>query len=59
VGADNEYIPQLLGFETAGSMAEALYRARGERSILNVACVALPQLVRPVVRVRSSTEAAA
>lgn len=59
VGADNEYIPQLLGFETAGSMAEALYRARGERSTVNVACVGLPELVHPVVRVPSSTEAAA
>ncbi len=29
VGADNEYIPKLLGYETAPSMDEALYRARG------------------------------
>lgn len=29
VGADNEYIPKLLGYETAQSMDEALYRARG------------------------------
>jgi hypothetical protein len=29
VGADNEYIPKLFGWETAGSMAEALYRAKG------------------------------
>jgi hypothetical protein len=30
VGADNEYIPKLLGWETAPSMDEALYRAKGE-----------------------------
>ena len=28
VGADNEYIPKLLGWETARTMDEALYRAK-------------------------------
>ena len=28
VGADNEYVPKILGYETAGSMAEALRMAR-------------------------------
>jgi lactate racemase len=28
VGADNEYIPHMLGFETAPNLAQALYRAR-------------------------------
>jgi hypothetical protein len=59
VGSDNEYIPRLLGFETAGSMAEALYRARGERSTLDIACIGLPQLVQPVVRAQAKAEVAA
>jgi len=29
VGADNEYMPKLMGFETAPTMDEALYMARG------------------------------
>jgi hypothetical protein len=28
VGADNEYIPKLLGYETAGSMPEAIEMAK-------------------------------
>jgi hypothetical protein len=40
VGADNEYIPKLLGWETAPSMDEALYRARGgEARSLDIACL--------------------
>ena len=31
VGADNEYVPRLLGFETATSVGDALYRARGRK----------------------------
>jgi hypothetical protein len=60
VGADNEYMPQRLGFETAASIEEALYRARGERNTLEIACVALPDLVQPEVdsRVPSSEVAA-
>lgn len=40
VGADNEYIPRRFGFETASSMQEALYRARGEtRRPLHIGCL--------------------
>ncbi len=40
VGADNEYIPKLLGYETAPSMDEALYRAKnGEARSLDIACL--------------------
>jgi hypothetical protein len=60
VGADNEYMPQRLGFETAASIEEALYRARGERNTLEIACVALPDLVHPELDSRvPSTEVAA
>lgn len=59
VGADNEYMPQLLGFETAASIEEALYRARGERSTLEIACVGLPDLVQPQLASRAATEVAA
>lgn len=33
VGADNEYIPKLLGYETAANMDDALYRARGGEAV--------------------------
>lgn len=59
VGADNEYMPQLLGFETAASIEEALYRAKGERSTLDIGCVGLPDLVQPQLSNRAATEAAA
>ncbi len=40
VGADNEYIPKLLGYETAPNMDEALYRARGgELRSLDITCL--------------------
>jgi hypothetical protein len=55
VGADNEYMPQRLGFETAGSIEEALYRARGERNTIEIACVTLPDLVRPGIDGHVST----
>jgi len=46
VGADNEYIPSLFGYETAPSMSEALYRAKnGELCSLSVTCLKLPPLV--------------
>jgi hypothetical protein len=45
VGADNEYIPRLLGFETAPTMDEALYMARGgEPKSLEVQFLKLPPL---------------
>jgi len=46
VGADNEYIPKLLGYETAPSMDEALYRARnGEARSLDVTLLHVPPIV--------------
>ncbi|MBX3127991.1 MAG: DUF2088 domain-containing protein [Polyangiaceae bacterium] len=46
VGADNEYIPRLMGWETAPSMDEALYRARnGEARTLSVSCLRVPPIV--------------
>ncbi|MCE7892167.1 MAG: DUF2088 domain-containing protein [Sorangiineae bacterium PRO1] len=46
VGADNEYIPKLLGYETAATMDEALYRARGsENKSLDIACLHVPPIV--------------
>lgn len=51
VGADNEYIPELFGYETAPSMDEALYRARAGRAItLDVACLHVPPIVMADVR---------
>src|SRR5205823_10697498 len=45
VGADNEYIPKLLGYETAPSMDEALYRARGgEARSLDVSMLHAPPI---------------
>lgn len=46
VGADNEYIPQILGYETAPTMDEALYMARGgvQRS-LDITCLHAPPIV--------------
>jgi lactate racemase len=46
VGADNEYIPKLLGYETAPNMAEALYRARGgEQKSQDILCMHLSPIV--------------
>lgn len=43
VGADNEYVPRLLGYETAPNIHEALYRARGgEPRNLDVLCLHAP-----------------
>jgi hypothetical protein len=43
VGADNEYVPRILGYETAPNMDEALYRARGgELRNLDVLCLHAP-----------------
>ncbi len=52
VGADNEYMPKLLGYETAPTMDEALYRARGgENKSLDIACLHVPPIVMADVRV--------
>ncbi len=46
VGADNEYIPRLLGWETADSMAEALYRAKNGKAVdLSVTLLHVPPII--------------
>jgi nickel-dependent lactate racemase len=46
VGADNEYIPRLLGYETAPTMAEALYRAKnGEARSLDITLLHVPPII--------------
>ena len=46
VGADNEYIPKLLGYETAPSMDEALYRAReGKARTLDITLLHVPPII--------------
>jgi hypothetical protein len=46
VGADNEYIPKLFGWETAPNMEDALYRARGgEARSLDVTLLHVPPIV--------------
>ncbi len=51
VGADNEYIPQLFGYETAPNMDEALYRARGgQQRSLDITCLHVPPIVMADVR---------
>lgn len=46
VGADNEAIPKLFGWETAPNMDEALYRAKGEHShSLDITLLHVPPIV--------------
>jgi hypothetical protein len=46
VGADNEYIPKLLGYETAPSMDEALYRAKaGQARTLDITLLHVPPII--------------
>jgi hypothetical protein len=46
VGADNEYIPKLLGWETSPSMEDALYRAKGaENRSLDITLLKVPPIV--------------
>ncbi len=46
VGADNEYIPKLMGWETAPTMDEALYRARGgEARSLDITMLHIPPIL--------------
>lgn len=55
VGADNEYIPQILGYETAPTMDEALYRARGgELRSLDIACLHVAPMLMADVSVPGS-----
>ncbi|MBM4361785.1 MAG: DUF2088 domain-containing protein, partial [Deltaproteobacteria bacterium] len=53
VGADNEYIPRLLGYETAKTMDEALYRAgAGGNSSLDVSLLHVPPIAMADVSLR-------
>ncbi len=46
VGADNEYIPELFGYETAPTMDEALHRAKGgQNRSLDITCLHVPPIV--------------
>ena len=46
VGADNEYIPKLFGYETAPTMDDALYKAKnGEMKSLDITCLHVPPIV--------------
>lgn len=46
VGADNEYIPKILGYDTAPTVAEALYMARGgENKAQSITCVQAPPIL--------------
>ncbi len=56
VGADNEYIPKILGYETAPNMEEALYMARGgERVSQSVTCVHAPPILMADVALRGAS----
>jgi hypothetical protein len=55
VGADNEYIPKLFGWETAPTMDEALYRAKGGQSrSLDITLLHVPPIVMADVSVPGS-----
>jgi lactate racemase len=52
VGADNEYIPKLFGYETAPTMDDALYRAKnGELRSLSITCLRVPPIVMADVQI--------
>jgi nickel-dependent lactate racemase len=51
VGADNHYIPKLLGWETARTFAEALAMAQGSKSSLDVTMMHVPPIVMADVTV--------
>jgi hypothetical protein len=43
VGADNEHVPHMLGFETAETLEQALYRARGgQNTAQDILCLHSP-----------------
>jgi lactate racemase len=51
VGADNEYIPKLFGYETSPTMDDALYKARnGSTKSLDITCLHVPPIVMADVR---------
>ncbi len=59
VGADNEYIPKLFGWETAPSMDEALYRAKGGAArSLDITLLHVPPIVMADVSVPGAPGAA-
>jgi hypothetical protein len=46
VGADNEYIPKLFGWETSPNIEDALYRAKnGENRSLDITCLHVPPII--------------
>jgi len=45
VGADNDYIPKLLGWETARTFAEALAMAKGGQSDPEITMLHVPPIV--------------
>lgn len=56
VGADNEYIPKLMGWETAPNMEDALYRAKnGEARTLDVTLLHVPPIVMADVTLPSTS----
>jgi len=58
VGADNEYIPKLLGWETSPSMEDALYRAKGgELRSLDVTLLKVPPIVMGDMRLPATPPA--
>ena len=58
VGADNEYIPKLLGWETSPSMEDALYRAKGgELRSLDVTLLKVPPIVMGDMRLPAASPA--
>ncbi|HWA71413.1 MAG TPA: lactate racemase domain-containing protein [Polyangiaceae bacterium] len=58
VGADNEYIPKLMGWETAPSMEDALYRAKnGEARSLDITLLHVPPIVMGDVTARPTASA--
>ena len=61
VGADNEYIPKLLGYETAGTMADALRMAKDtappspEITMLHVPSIVMADVTIPGASAHGST----
>jgi hypothetical protein len=51
VGSDNDYIPKLLGWETARTFAEALSMAKGSRRDAEITMLHVPPIVMANVTV--------
>jgi len=62
VGADNEYIPKLMGWETAASMDEALYMSKGENgrspdiTLLHMPPIVMGDVTIPPSRTNGASE---